>query len=224
MIHRCIILLILQCCIRALSFTSSNLSFQPAKVESSVQPLKMSAIINNDPPWFVEAKAAISAGQILKSKEPAIIVLVGIPGSGKSTFAAALVDVAPHLYVRVNQDDLGSRDACISFAKEMLWKGKSPVIDRCNFDKAQRKHWIQIARDANVRAHYVYLCVDQETCLDRCLKRRNHPTLPARKAHGVVTDMFKKLVEPNVKEGFADGKRLVTFQNYMDYFLSLVLE
>lgn len=42
---------------------------------------------------------------------------------------------------RVNQDDLGNRHACEAKMVEHLLEGENVVIDRCNFDKKQRKHW-----------------------------------------------------------------------------------
>ncbi len=44
--------------------------------------------------------------------------------------------------MRVNQDDLGSRVKCEVAARAALLSNRDVVVDRCNFDVAQRKTWI----------------------------------------------------------------------------------
>jgi hypothetical protein len=48
----------------------------------------------------------------------------------------------PHGWVRINQDDVGSRSACETMSRRALLDGRDVVIDRCNFDVAQRAHWV----------------------------------------------------------------------------------
>lgn len=63
-----------------------------------------------------------------------------VTGSGKSTFAQRLFDAGwGH---RICQDELGSRQICESTMVQRLLNGHNVVIDRCNFDAEQRKHWI----------------------------------------------------------------------------------
>ena len=45
---------------------------------------------------------------------PSILLLVGLPGSGKSTFSTELCRLLPWKYVRVNQDELKTRGKCIA--------------------------------------------------------------------------------------------------------------
>lgn len=70
---------------------------------------------------------------------PRVLILVGIQGSGKSTFSKLFTKSG---WARVSQDDLGTRIKCEQFTVEYLKQGRSVVVDRCNFDRTQRHHWI----------------------------------------------------------------------------------
>lgn len=71
---------------------------------------------------------------------PRVVVLVGIPGCGKTTFSQRLVDVG---WARVSQDDMGGdRKKCERHMVRELKQARHVVVDRCNFDAAQRKHWV----------------------------------------------------------------------------------
>ena len=61
---------------------------------------------------------------------PFVLVLVGIPGSGKSHFAERLANAGPERFVRVSQDVLGTRKKCEARARRALAEGKVAVIDR----------------------------------------------------------------------------------------------
>merc|ERR1711959_579061 len=71
-----------------------------------------------------------------------LVVLVGLPGSGKSHAADLLVENGIR-WKRVCQDNLGNRGACVVDADHWLREGDSVVIDRVNFDKSQRSHFLK---------------------------------------------------------------------------------
>merc|ERR1740139_527170 len=74
-----------------------------------------------------------------------MLLLVGLPGSGKSTFAEKLQSAKPERYFRVNQDALKTRKKCESACRRALQEGKVPIIDQCNFDAQQRQYFLDIA-------------------------------------------------------------------------------
>ncbi|KAF7370845.1 hypothetical protein MSAN_00718200 [Mycena sanguinolenta] len=70
---------------------------------------------------------------VIPAGKQVVLILVGLIGSGKSTFAQALQEHFPEL-VRCNQDDLGDRRAVEHLARLSLRNGSSVCIDRTNFD------------------------------------------------------------------------------------------
>ena len=81
---------------------------------------------------------------------PSIMMLCGIPGSGKSKFAEMLISVNPLKFERISQDVLGTRNKCERACKAALRNGKIAIIDRCNFNAQQRLHFTSIAVEFNV--------------------------------------------------------------------------
>ncbi|KAI1315720.1 hypothetical protein EDD11_000428 [Mortierella claussenii] len=141
-----------------------------------------------------------------------VLLLVGPPGSGKSTFAKALTKVFPE-YVRINQDDLGDRVACEALTMSALQasnRTQSVIIDRCNFDQDQRKVWVGIAKQLNVsEINVIIMDTEFYHCKKRILARSNHPT-QVEGANGV--DILFKFMEmttlPTYFEGFSRIMRL----------------
>ncbi|MCO5572053.1 hypothetical protein L7F22_025804 [Adiantum nelumboides] len=104
-----------------------------------------------------------------------VIVLCGLVGSGKSSFARALQTHFPR-YVRCNQDELGSRqkvqlaaEAALRSRVDSVRDGSEPgtstqaaeprafadkvaVIDRTNIDEGHRKPWVDMADQFGVDA------------------------------------------------------------------------
>ncbi|KAL6062242.1 Polynucleotide phosphatase/kinase, variant 2 [Balamuthia mandrillaris] len=125
-------------------------------------------------------KGKTASSSSAKPKKPPVVnvvVLCGLPGSGKSTFATQVED---HNWVRVNQDDLGSCQECKKLMEKSLKKGKSVVIDRCNGSSGDRKMWLNEAKRLGVsadRIHVLHFATNAEDCIARVQKRQNHPTL-----------------------------------------------
>ena len=81
---------------------------------------------------------------------PVVVILVGVPGSGKSTFCARLIAKGNTTWVRVNQDSIsngrrGSKQQCLAAAREAVLAGHSCILDRCHQDAQQRSDFIKLA-------------------------------------------------------------------------------
>lgn len=75
------------------------------------------------------------------------------------------------------------------------------MIDRCNFDAAQRAHWVSIGRGAGAAVGAIVLTTSLGTCVRRVRERKGHPTLMGRTGEGVVRTMFKDFRAPTRDEG-----------------------
>ena len=147
-----------------------------------------------------------------------LLVLVGIPGSGKSTFASSLLSsplllksaaAATRPWRRVSQDVLGSRGKCIRAATRALSAGEHVLIDRCNFDREQRAHWLGLqAEQPPSHRVAVYLPVPPAEARRRVLTRGAHEggvdanSMGEDKISQIVRRMHGSLTLPAADEGF----------------------
>lgn len=133
------------------------------------------------------------------------LMLVGIPGSGKSWVAKSLIARDPR-WTYVSQDE-SSRSACETAVSRS--KGKL-ILDRCNTSAADRKFWLQLADVKN--AVCVVFDYDAELCVSRAQKRADHPTLPpGSRVVNAVKQMVEQFSAPEPKEGF---KAVLTVKSF----------
>ena len=127
-----------------------------------------------------------------------LIVLVGLPGSGKSTICAPLERQG---YVRISQDDQG-KEGHKELFKQNLELGKDMIIDRCNFDKKQRGRYLEPAKQAGYKTSIIWLQVGPEECIKRINGRESHPNLAKgnTKISEVVYMFDKMFVTPTLDE------------------------
>ncbi|GIL62703.1 hypothetical protein Vafri_16875 [Volvox africanus] len=144
---------------------------------------------------------------------PVLLLLSGLPGSGKSTFSRELLAASPVAWVHVNQDAIrdgkpGTRQQCISAVRTALEEGACCVVDRCHVDVEQRSALRAVALGLGLAAHCVALQIPLEVCVKRVAGRSDHPG-------GVQGEGSKKVVymaagqmkgnnwPPAASEGFA---------------------
>lgn len=156
--------------------------------------------------WSKFGKLVIGYAQNGIDATQRVVVLVGLPASGKSTVAKIMESKG---WVRVNQDELGNRKACKRAMQEALQAGKSVVVDRCNFDKSQRQVWVELAHEHGIgEVECVLLDVKKDVCHKRAVRRKYHPTIKnASDASKAIEGLYKKFVAPDKNEGFVYVKK-----------------
>ncbi|SJL03705.1 uncharacterized protein ARMOST_07062 [Armillaria ostoyae] len=135
--------------------------------------------------------------------EKIVLILVGLIGSGKSTFAQALQEHFP-IFRRCSQDDLGNRRVVEQLARDSLRQGLSVCVDRTNFNEAQRKYWIQIAQEFPGTLIWVIVFdTPYEVCVSRLRERKSHPTIKTpEQAFDILARFASDFVPPMSHEGY----------------------
>lgn len=134
---------------------------------------------------------------------PSFVMLVGLPGSGKSTFASALA-ASHRSWVVCSQDDVGGSrskfENGLSAAGKHLARGAARIIvDRVNPKPEDRAFLLGLVHNP-ADATAVYFDVPSEVCLHRVANRLGHPTIPYGKGQVAVKSMAKAMTPPRAKE------------------------
>jgi predicted kinase len=136
-----------------------------------------------------------------------VIILKGLPASGKSTWAKRLIDENPGRYKRVNKDDLRAmldngrwskgneslvlkiRDGIILAA---LMDGKSVIVDDTNLAPKHEEHIRELVKGkADVETKFFEATVKE--CIERDLKR------PVSVGERVIRGMYDQFLKPKVE-------------------------
>lgn len=132
---------------------------------------------------------------ITQYKGQEIIVLVGYPGSGKSTIANTF---DPKKYKVISGDEHVTSKKMIRVSEEHLKNRFSVIYDATNPTVIKRKEYIDVATKYNINIR----CIDVKTDIIESMFRNNKRQKVIPK---IVYYVFKKKYEePNISEGFSD--------------------
>jgi len=146
-----------------------------------------------------------------------LLMLKGLPASGKSTYARELVKDG---WVRTNKDELreimhggkwsgGNEKAVIAIRDaiiaDALGRGRSVVVDDTNFHPSHEQRLREIAQTFQAAFEIKEFVIDVDTCIERDLKRPNSV------GERVIRRMWRESVAPVQERLVGEGPKAVIF-------------
>lgn len=148
------------------------------------------------PEEFFKEEEIINSTNILLSNEPEIIIMVGFPGSGKSTIAKQICK--NENYILIEGDVYKNSNKMIKKSLEFILQNKSIIFDATNSSIKKRQEYILFAQKYN----YNVKCIHVTTSLDISYKR-NKNREEIKQVPKIAYHVYKKYYEePTEKEGF----------------------
>ncbi|KJH51849.1 DNA 3'-phosphatase [Dictyocaulus viviparus] len=155
-----------------------------------------------DPSGYIVAKKSLLEPEDapLPSATTEMIVIVGFPGSGKSTFARKLEK--DYGYMVVNRDTLGSWQKCLEHAKVHLRSGKSVIVDNTNPNKETRNRYTALAREMNIPCRCFELTCGIHHASHNVKFRQLTQKVPNEVSTMILRMHASKYEKPEISEGF----------------------
>lgn len=151
--------------------------------------------------FMIDSKLELGLGSSMAKLElscnPEIIIMVGYPGSGKSTIVNEICK-RNNNYFHVIGDVHKTVPKIKKVMKEGIKEGKSIVIDATNNSRKKRKEYIDIGNLHGYTITCIYMTTSMSTSYRRNLKRPDDKKVPL-----VAYHVFNKYFDvPNEDEGF----------------------
>ncbi|KAM4879844.1 LOW QUALITY PROTEIN: bifunctional polynucleotide phosphatase/kinase [Sylvia borin] len=137
----------------------------------------------------------------LVSDKPEVLLTVGFPGAGKSTFVKR--HLIPAGYEYVNRDTLGSWQRCVSACSAALARGRPVVVDNTNPDPESRQRFVACARQAAVPCRCLQFTASLEQARHNCRFRDMTQSGHVPVTDAVLFSYKKHFVAPDPSEGFS---------------------
>ena len=145
---------------------------------------------------FINKNAIFELPIIPLSTSPEIIIMMGYPGSGKSTIADHICK--NDTYIRIAGDIYKTSSKMKKASLEYILQSKSIVFDATHSSIKKRKEFIELSKKYN----YEVKCIHVSTSLDISYKR-NKSRCDDKQVPKIAYSVYKKYYEePTEEEGF----------------------
>lgn len=129
-----------------------------------------------------------------KSAEKIAYIMMGLQGSGKSTFCAQFLSAV----TRINLDTLHTRNKEAVMIADCQSKGLDYVIDNTNPSREDRVRYIPVAKNAGYHVVGYFMQSRLQECIQRNDLREGKEKIPAN----AIAMTSNKLEMPSRSEGF----------------------
>lgn len=137
----------------------------------------------------------------LPSKSQEVILMIGLPGSGKSHFVENYIK--PHGYYVISRDKSGSWQKCVNSLNEALKTNRNAVVDNINPDRASRERFVEVCKRYNVKVR----CFCMDVPLERCLHNNKFREIVDSEheiiGSSLITAYKSSFEPPSLEEGFS---------------------
>jgi predicted kinase len=123
------------------------------------------------------------------------VILIGIQGSGKTTFYRERFS---ETHVRISLDNVRTRDRERALVRECLKDGRPFVVDNTNVLASERAIYITAAKAAGFRVTAYHFRVPLRAAIARNNRRQAGEIIPVP----ALIATFKRLQPPMLDEGF----------------------
>jgi len=145
---------------------------------------------------FIDKDAVFELPIIPLSTSPEIIIMMGYPGSGKSTIADYIC--TNDSYIHISGDIYKTSSKMRKASLEYILQSKSIVFDATHSSIKKRKEFIDLSKKYN----YEVKCIHITTSLDISYKR-NKSRCDEKQVPKIAYSVYKKYYEePTEEEGF----------------------